>query len=503
MPELLTSLAELEILLGVDLRAVDVINRLLQHGLIKNQSVLTLGRQSINVPIQDWKWLDELLLQLGAKRADSMDVSAYENASIVFDLQKPAPHDYFSQWDLILDFGTTEHIFDQKTTLNNIYNFLKPNGIYVAIIPRTNWNDHGLYQYSPEFYWTLGDVFPFAIECYTVSVTQNQPNYFLYKNYGQDPAEVRPTLSQDKTYNICFARKVGPDVFTGQISTSPRYRDNFHKNGSTAGLSHATVETLSVVDFLKRPLSPVAPRIGIIHIATGPYKMFTERFVSSGVTGFEDGFQKVFYLITDDPDQFAGLENSLNCMVRHLKIDHEPWPSPTLKRFEYIAKLKSQFIADGVTHLFFVNANAVFISANPVTELIAAGKPIGFVQHPGFLDDPSSATFESQKESLAYIPDLNPTSETYVQGFFYGGETEAFLKMVLELRDRVQDDLDRGVIAVWHDESHLNWARISRWRDQSLVFDFGYAFPEGWKIDAPCRILSLDKSKLMDLSFKR
>ena len=497
--------------MGVDLRAVDVVNRLNQHGFIQNKSILTLGRQSVNVNIKlngqtqssAFKWLDELLLRFGASRAESMDVNAYEDASLIFDLQDEAPKSFLNRWDLILDFGTTEHIFDQKTVLTNIYNFLKPNGVYVAIIPRTNWNDHGLYQTSPEFYWTLGDVLPFDIECYTVSTDQVNASYFLYQNYGRDPDQILNFLREERTYNICFARKIGPDIVSGKLSTSPRYRTHFHRSGAAPAPDHANVDQMSISEFINRPLALPAPRIGIIHIATGPYKMFTQRFISSAVSGFEDGEEKIFYIITDDPNSFQGLGERYGCKIRYLKINHEPWPNPTLKRYEYISRLTDQFMADGLSHLFFVNSNSVFISANPVQELRKAGKSLGFVRHPGFIKNPAAATFETQENSLAFIKDLDAAREIYIQGFFYGGEAGNFLEMILELRDRVQKDLDNGVVAIWHDESHLNWARISRWRDQSLVFDAGYAFPEGWNINVPCRILSLDKSKRMNLSFKR
>ena len=62
--------------------------------------------------------------------------------------------------------------------------------------------------------------------------------------------------------------------------------------------------------------------------------------------------------------------------------------------------------------------------------------------------------FERDPKSLACISD--PAHRVYYCGGFNGGETQAFLEMSARLRDAIDTDLTNGVIAVWHDESHLN-----------------------------------------------
>jgi hypothetical protein len=450
-----------------------------------------------------YQWLDELLIDLGARNVNAMDVSSYEGASIVFDLQDELPKDYADQWDIILDFGTTEHIFDQKSVYKNIVEMLKSGGLYIAVTPRTNWDDHGLYQFSPEFYHNLLAIYPIAIECYTAAVDDAEVNYFYYKTYGRDPEFVKNILQSRRTYNIVFVRKLGGRFQCNVLSTSPRYSENFHVNGPSAELGYSEVETLSSSEFISKQIVRPADKVGVIHIATGKYKKFTRRFVSSAIHGFEPSREKIFYIITDSPEEFEDIEADFGCKVKCLKIESEPWPYPTLRRFDYMARLFEQFISDAVTHVFFVNANAIFISAEPVDELRKSGKLLGFVRHPGYLKNQSNAPFETRVESTAYIPQSVLKGESYVQGFFFGGDASAFVELSAELRDRIETDMSHGVVAIWHDESHLNWARLNRWKDKSMLFDSGYAFPEGWKLDEPCRIFSVDKSKHFDLSFKR
>ena len=70
--------------------------------------------------------------------------------------------------------------------------------------------------------------------------------------------------------------------------------------------------------------------------------------------------------------------------------------------------------------------------------------------------------------------------KVYYQGCFWGGRTPEVCAMIDELEYRVGDDLKRNVVALWHDESHLNKYFIE---NPDLVHTYGpeYAFPEVFK----------------------
>jgi hypothetical protein len=67
--------------------------------------------------------------------------------------------------------------------------------------------------------------------------------------------------------------------------------------------------------------------------------------------------------------------------------------------------------------------------------------------------------WETRESSLSFVP--NWKRRSYVHGAIWGGPTNLILEMCELLAKRVQNDLDRNVIAVWHDESHLNWYRCN------------------------------------------
>jgi len=65
--------------------------------------------------------------------------------------------------------------------------------------------------------------------------------------------------------------------------------------------------------------------------------------------------------------------------------------------------------------------------------------------------------------------------EYYYAGGFNGGSTKRFLEMAEVLADRVNKDLERGVIALWHDESQMNRYLIDNPPTLSLTPSYCFA----------------------------
>ncbi|MCZ6679497.1 MAG: class I SAM-dependent methyltransferase [Candidatus Poribacteria bacterium] len=99
---------------------------------------------------------------LGVNDLMALDCSTYENPDIVVDLNLPVPDELRSQFDLILDGGTIEHVFDAKQALMNIALMLKPGGRIIHMAPMNNYVDHGFYQFSPTTFFDYYGVNGFA-----------------------------------------------------------------------------------------------------------------------------------------------------------------------------------------------------------------------------------------------------------------------------------------------------------------------------------------------------
>lgn len=126
--------------------------------------IATLGRQSIKL-LPKWyaekhslniggEYCEDLLKgALGASIVDSFDNSDYEQATFVTDMNKPVSG--FEPYDLVIDFGTLEHIYNVPQALWNVSTLCKPGGEIVHVLPSNGWIGHGFYQFSPELFYSV------------------------------------------------------------------------------------------------------------------------------------------------------------------------------------------------------------------------------------------------------------------------------------------------------------------------------------------------------------
>ena len=131
-------------------------------------NVLTLGKQEMILTNEDRKrlnlfekdyvndeYIDKLLVdKFKANSVKSIDNSSFEGADIIHDMNKPIKN-LNEKFDTIIDFGTSEHIFNVVENLSNISKFCKNNGIILHSLPANNNCGHGFWQFSPELFFSL------------------------------------------------------------------------------------------------------------------------------------------------------------------------------------------------------------------------------------------------------------------------------------------------------------------------------------------------------------
>ena len=79
---------------------------------------------------------------------------------------------------------------------------------------------------------------------------------------------------------------------------------------------------------------------------------------------------------------------------------------------------------------------------------------------------------------------------------FNGGSTKRFMEMAEVIADRVNKDLEKDVIALWHDESQMNRYLIDNPPSISLTPSYVYAeeFYDNPQYPYPPKIIALKKN---------
>jgi SAM-dependent methyltransferase len=159
-----------EFFMGLESNAVRFLISARQAG-VNFDSTLTLGHQWLLLTRKEAKRLcaqisqdpdeilrkdgyaDNFLKALGAVELRTMDFSSYEGADIVHDLNQPIPGAEKLRFDVVIDGGTLEHVFNFPQALKNAMELVKVGGRLFCIAPTNNHCGHGFYQLSPELYY--------------------------------------------------------------------------------------------------------------------------------------------------------------------------------------------------------------------------------------------------------------------------------------------------------------------------------------------------------------
>ena len=189
------------------------------------------------------------------------------------------------------------------------------------------------------------------------------------------------------------------------------------------------------------------PSIGIITIATGEYyRQFIPTLKRSIDAYFNQSSPLVqFYCFTDTVEDKS---NQAAAAIVHFPVHPVPWPFATLMRYQWI--LQQWEVLRHHSHLLYMDADMEVVRSIPATAFMAE---LFAVVHPGYLGKPGA--FEPDRTALSYL--APPLRKTYYQGCLWGGKMQAFGDLVQTLAKQVSADLRQGQIALWHDESHLNW----------------------------------------------
>jgi SAM-dependent methyltransferase len=93
---------------------------------------------------------------LGASRYVAIDVNE-KFGSITMDLNRSVRRDYgyAEHYDLVIDNGTGEHIFDQRAVFENMHDLCRSGGVMVNVLPFGSFLNHGFFNFHPTLFLDL------------------------------------------------------------------------------------------------------------------------------------------------------------------------------------------------------------------------------------------------------------------------------------------------------------------------------------------------------------
>ena len=123
---------------------------------LKNENGISLD--TINYKFGERIFGDDIIKKcLGIKELSIIDYSDYENANILCDLNNLIPEELHSKFDVLIDGGSIEHIFNFPVAIKNYMNLIKTGGELFIFTNSNNHCGHGFYQFSPELFYRVFD----------------------------------------------------------------------------------------------------------------------------------------------------------------------------------------------------------------------------------------------------------------------------------------------------------------------------------------------------------
>ena len=368
--------------------------------------------------------------------------------------------------------------------------YFSPVAHPTVMIRRDVLERHNL-RYNPEHF--AAEDYGLWAEMVKVTKIHNLPDVLLkYRTHNTQISNVHSKTQRDTSMKI---RNSMIDFLTD----NPKFRKKILKivhdlkfydpmSLSRHLLMHHPIKYLKLKFNHIRPVTTNSPKIAILYIGLGRYSIFWPDFFETAEKYFIPNAEKTYFVFTDnDILEFQDRNN-----VIKIHQDKLGWPYDTMMRFDIFLKCEKDL--QNFDYIFFFNANMKFI-AKVGMDILPDDKHDGLVMgmHPGtFGLSINEFPYDRNPDSTACIP--YNTGNYYVQGCLNGGTTSAYLELCRTCAKNVKIDLDKNIIALWHDESHLNKYILDK---NPLVLPSNYLWPEFFSLRRKIKHIGLKKIKII------
>ncbi len=167
-------------------------------------------------------YADGFLSGIGAKELQFLDFSPYENANVIQDLNFPIPETLKEKYSVVMDIGTSEHVYNVSQSLQNLKDLCRINGHVLIVSPANSHLGHGFYQFSPElFYRTFDTENGFEI----VSLFLIKKSLFRESWYRLSDPKNMSRRGSVYTRKSCYIAAIAKKITPAETGLAPQQSD--------------------------------------------------------------------------------------------------------------------------------------------------------------------------------------------------------------------------------------------------------------------------------------
>lgn len=157
-----------------------------------------------------------VLQMMGIQEVVTLDCSSYEGADFVWDLNDSVVSiaSKIGLFDVVLDAGCMEHIFNVPMVLQNYFHLLRVDGLCIHILPASGHVNHGFYSFSPCLF----------SDYYTANKWQIEEQQIYKYSHSQSQWKSAGVHSHGKLLMYCVARKLSCSTCNARVQQS-EYQD--------------------------------------------------------------------------------------------------------------------------------------------------------------------------------------------------------------------------------------------------------------------------------------
>jgi SAM-dependent methyltransferase len=172
---------------------------------------------------------------LGLTDIRALDYSDFEGAEIVHDLNKPPTEELKGQFDLIVDSGTIEHVFDIRQALMNIAIMLREGGRVIHLAPANNYVNHGFYQFSPTIFFDYYGANSFIdLRGYLIEHDTYLPESRAWEIFEINAERQPPHIISKKSLAVLFIAEKTKDSTVDRVPIQSSYQRIYETTSSSA-----------------------------------------------------------------------------------------------------------------------------------------------------------------------------------------------------------------------------------------------------------------------------